>query len=133
MISKKILFLSFWTLVITALVNFISTKFYLYWTIRWIDTIPHFFGGLTVALACAWFFSLFSDLTKWKNSKLLIMMFSGAIVIGLVWEIFELHFGITTLADGIRYATDTASDLTMDLVGGFFGFLWTRNLLKKYE
>lgn len=133
MIFQKILNRTLIFLVITAVVDFISLKFYLYWTIPWIDIIPHFFGGLTVGLASIWLFSHESDLSKWSNRRRLLTALTGAVAVGVIWEIFELHFGITSLSDGIHYVTDTASDLTMDFVGGIIGFFIVRNLLEKYE
>ena len=48
-----------------------------------------------------------------------------AILVGVLWEIFELHFGITLLSDGIIYIRDTASDLIMDISGGLLGVVYS--------
>jgi len=95
--------------------------------------ILHFLGGLCVAFFVLWLVSWKSDLKNWSRGKILFVALLGAIAVGVLWEVYELYFSLTFLSDGARYFADTTKDLTMDLVGGFFGFLWTRNLLKKYE
>ena len=86
-----------------------------------------------MALFALWFCSGKSDLKNWSRRKILLTALASAIFVGILWELYELHFGLTFLSDGVQYFSDTAKDLMMDLVGGFFGFLWVNNLLKKYE
>jgi hypothetical protein len=120
-------------LIITGVLDLFSRKFYLYWTVWWVDMTVHFFGGISSAFAVIWLYSLTNDLKNWNTTKLLRTILVGVIFIGIVWEVYELHFGITSLSDGVNYLTDTLSDLMMDTVGGIFGFLLSRNILKKYE
>ena len=131
MLSQSIFKRAFITLAITGFLNFISMRFYLYWSFWWMDMIVHFFGGLTVSLATLWVFSHLYGFKNWNTLRLITVSLMGSIFIGVIWELFELHFGITSLSDGVRYVTDTASDISMDIVGGIVGFFYTLNLLKK--
>lgn len=125
--------MAFWTLVAVGFLNFVADKLYLHWSLWWIDIILHFLGGFCVALFVLWFATAKSNLQNWSNRKILLTALFSAILVGIVWEIYELYFGLTFLSDGMSYFADTSKDLTMDLVGGIFGFFYTTNLLKKYE
>lgn len=131
MISETIFKRAFWTLAITGFLNFVAIKLELYWTVWWIDMVVHFFGGLTVGLATLWLSSRFFDFRKWSTLRLSTTAILGAITIGVLWELYELYFGITSLSDGIHYVTDTSSDILMDTIGGIVGFFYVNNLLKK--
>jgi len=133
MFRKELFKRAFWILVLVGALNFIVDKLYLQWSLWWVDMILHFLGGLCVAFFVLWLVSWKSDLKNWSRGKILFVAFLGALLVGVLWEVYELYFGITFLSDGARYFADTAKDLTMDCVGGISGFLWTRNLLKKYE
>ena len=133
MISQIIFKRAFWILVITGVANLIASKFYLYWTLPRVDMVVHFFAGLTVALATLWLCSLRFDISKWKVCSIFCFALLGSISVGILWEIYELHFGITSISDGIYYFMDTGSDLTMDTVGGIAGFFYTSKLIKKLK
>ena len=133
MFKQELFKRAFWILVLVGVLNIISVKLYLHWSLWWIDIILHFLGGLCVALFALWFSSGKSDLKNWSQKKILFVALTSAICVGILWELYELYFGLTFLSDGARYFVDTAKDLTMDFVGGIFGFFWINNLLKKYE
>jgi hypothetical protein len=116
-----------------GVLNFFADKLYLHWSLWWIDIILHFLGGICVAMFALWLVSWKSELKSWSRGKILLTTLLAALFVGILWEIYELYFGITFLSDGTRYFADTFKDLTMDLVGGFFGFLWMTHLLKKFE
>ena len=129
---KNIIFKkAFLALAITGILNWVSYKLYLYWTVWWIDMVVHFFGGLTVGLTITWLMSLNRDFSMSKVSRILTAVILGTIFVGVLWEIFELYFQITSLADGINYWTDTTSDLIMDTLGGIFAWFYTTYLFKK--
>ena len=65
-----------------------------------------------------------------ENKKIILIGLLSVIFVGVVWEIFEVHFGITFLSDGIVYIRDTFSDLILDLCGGIFGVLYAVGLNK---
>lgn len=133
MLTKDIFKKAFWALALTGALNWISSSFYLYWTIWWIDIVVHFLGGLTVGLSVMWIFSYNNNFKNWSHKKLFLFSIVGTIIVGLLWEIFELYFEMTYLSDGIDYWTDTSSDLIMDTIGGVLGFIYTSSLIKKYK
>ena len=133
MFRKEIFKRAFWIFVVVGVLNFFADKLYLHWSAGWFDIVLHFLGGLCVAMFALWLISAKFELKNWSSRKISMVAVFGALLIGVLWEIYELYFGITFLSDGARYFADTAKDLTMDLVGGFFGFLWAVRLLKKFE
>jgi hypothetical protein len=133
MLRKEIFKRAFWILFAVGVLNLIATKLYLHLEFWWIDVILHFLGGLTVTLFALWFCAGKFNLKNWSQIKILLVALFAAILVGFLWECYELYFGITFLSDGWHYFADTGSDLLMDLVGGIFGFLWTTHLLKKFQ
>ncbi len=133
MLKKEIFKRAFWTLFAVGVLNLVATELHLHWSLWWIDVILHFLGGLTVALFILWFFAANFDLKNWSQGKILAVALVGAICVGVLWEFYELYFGMTLFSDGWHYYADTGSDLIMDFVGGIFGFIWTMCLLKKFE
>ena len=122
---------AFILLIIIGFLDFFANTFYLYWTIWWSDLLLHFLSGVCVAMGgiSVWFF-IFSK----KETNILETLFVGmvwVVLVGLVWEIFELHFGATFLSDGQIYVVDTISDLLMDISGGFLGGVYAIKLLKR--
>ena len=132
MIHTKLFKDAFIFLCIVGFLNYIGDTLYLFDSIPGYDVVLHLLGGSLIAMAVfiAWDFF---KLPKLSRNKMILVTILIALVIGIVWECYELYFGITFLSDGARYFADTAKDLTMDLVGGFFGFLWATHLLKKFE
>lgn len=56
----------------------------------------------------------------------------ASLIIGVLWEYFELHFQITFLSDGWNYWTDTSSDVFLDVLGGFLAAKYSFYILDKY-
>lgn len=133
MLRQKLFKKAFLILILVGVLNLITTKLYLHWSLWWVDIILHFFGGLCVTLFALWFGGRNSNLKDWSKSKILLTSIISAFLIGILWEAYELYVGLTFLSDGARYFADSGSDLIMDIVGGIFGFLYTNQLLKKYE
>ncbi len=119
---------AFILLLIIGFLDVLVQTFYLYWTLWWSDSLLHFLAGICVAMGSisAWFI-LFD---KEKNTlKILTIGMVWVILVGVVWEIFELHFGLTFLSDGIIYVRDTISDLIMDVSGGLLGIVYANKFL----
>jgi len=93
--------------------------------------VLHFLGGAVVAMGgvATWLY-LFPE-TNSDITKIILTALFWVIFIGILWELYEVHFGITFLSDGIVYVRDTASDLIMDICGGIFGVLYTLRLSSK--
>lgn len=116
---KKLFKLSFWLLVIIGIMDYIGVKFYLFWPSGYYDIPMHFLGGLWISLVFLWIWSKFKNLILFKEifNKIIIIV----MIVGILWEIFEIIVGATSLSDGIFYWKDTFGDLTMDFIGGFIG------------
>lgn len=118
--------------IFVAFCNFISLKFYLYWTNSWVDIPMHIFGGALVSSIGLWIFYF----SPWKNlfirtpKQILILSVLVGFSIGFLWEIFELMAGMTSLSvDKI----DTVKDLIDDIIGALIiGWYFVRNI-KKYD
>lgn len=125
----------FWnTIILLAIVlvlNFIATKFYLHWTDWWYDASLHFLAGSTVAMATILFLQYFFDTTKFKLLEIILLSVLVCFVVGILWELYELQFGITHFSRHTTYIMGTSSDLIMDICGGFFGVLYAKKFLSK--
>ena len=116
---------------VTGILNMIAIKFYLYWTTNYFDILMHFLGGLWVTLTVLWLWSLKKGFVIPSKQKVLKVSIIFTLIVGVMWEIYELYIGVTLLSDGINYWTDTSSDLMMDFVGAVFGSLYGYRFLKK--
>lgn len=77
--------------------------------------VMHFLGGMFVAL---FFFAVFSLLkTNMRYTEKLVLGLTFTLLVGLVWEYYELIIGVTNLAD-IEYWPNTGMDIVMDVAGG---------------
>lgn len=124
---NKIFRLMFWVLFIVGALNAISYKLYLFWTVIWFDMVMHFLGGLFVAL---FFFAVFSLLgTKMRYVEKLVLGLTFTLLVGLVWEYYELIIGVTNLTD-IEYWPNTGMDIVMDVAGGLAGIFAVKYIEK---
>lgn len=119
-------------LLVIAFFYFVDNKLHLSWNYWWFDKIMHFSGGFSVSMAFAilcFYFSLFTQ----SKTKAIGMSLLSVLVVGVVWEFFELYAGITFLSDGMIYIKDTTFDLIMDLFGGYVGILYSLKFIKTNE
>lgn len=84
---------------------------------RYFDSILHILGGIGLGL-------FFVGLTRtgtfrdWHTISKITLIVLGC---GIVWEIFELYFGISGYVPWtMMYYLDTAKDLLLDVVGAAF-------------
>ena len=118
-------------LFVVAILNFLGTTFYLYWTLWGFDTVVHFLAGASVSMAVVLFWEYYFPNKTPSLIKTIFLAVLVAFIIGILWEIYELYFDLTSFSDGIVYVRDTLSDLLMDITGGFFGTLWAMKILSK--
>ncbi|MFA6158740.1 MAG: hypothetical protein WC763_03930 [Candidatus Paceibacterota bacterium] len=119
-------FLPFFALLcLVAILHSVAEVESYYWTVWWYDIMMHFLGGAWVALAILWASEMpFAGFIKSRLSIRSIVL--SVIVVGVVWEIYELAFGLTSVHT-IGYALDTAHDLVMDTAGaGVVSLVWKR-------
>ncbi len=110
--------------------NYLGNKLYLYWTTWWHDMIMHYIAGVVVAMTSILFYQLFFKKSEWSKSKLVMFSVAVTMIVGLLWEYFELYFEITSFADSLSFWTDTLSDLFLDTVGGYLGALYSIKISK---
>lgn len=114
------------SLLMLAGIHQLALRFYLYWRWEWIDVAMHFFGGAVVALGIFTARDLLRKIPE--RMEYVVPVMSGVIIVALVWEIFEVQFGIAVPA--ANYQLDTLLDILSGVVGGFVGFLLGHSLRK---
>jgi VanZ family protein len=129
---KTPLFKRFFILIlIVGFLDFIGNKFHLHWEVWWFDVILHFLAGIMVSMFAVLFIVYVFNLDKNNRRKIIIKSILFALLIGILWEFFELYFGATLLSDGKIYYIDTSSDILMDLLGAFLGSIYSYKLVSK--
>ena len=104
--------------------------FHLKWSIWWYDIPLHFLGGSLVAMSVVLLWHFLYLNTVHKNAIVLTAVFS-ALTVGIVWEIYELYFGITSLSDGWYYYFDTIKDLVVDVCGAVLASVYSLKLISR--
>ena len=116
-IMKSPLFKPFFIiLVLVGALDLVATYLHLFDTIMWFDMIMHFSGGFFISSAVLLIFTRKFDRT-FSYGELLLWGLGSAVVIGVLWECFELYFGITYFWSP-SYWGDNGMDVTMDTFGG---------------
>ncbi len=130
--KKKLLLTAGITTIIMWAIDFVAGKFYLYWTVRWLDNVTHFLGGLSVGFLIIWFISLFKK-TSWTQKEIIIWTVVGVMLVGFSWEVFEYVLNIAGPSAGETYTLDTTMDLLSDFIGSLVAGYWIiKNILEKY-
>lgn len=124
MLQTKLLKHFFALLIVIGIFWELAEIFYFHWTIWWYDVALHFFSGFSIPMAFLvfWFFVFRSRVSSKKELIFLSLLF--VLVVGILWEIFELYMQYTSFSDGDYFILDTVSDIIADLSGGFFGALY---------
>jgi len=116
---------SFALIIIIALLHYLALDRAYYWTISWYDIMMHFLGGVWVALFALWIFS--SRKISFLPLRIsFLQIVSLVICIGIIWELYEILFGLTFVSDP-EYLGDTMLDLIMDTIGGICVAFSVRN------
>lgn len=113
-----------------GVLNLAGTYLYLYWTVWWFDMFMHFSAGACVAMATVLLYFFYVGRKVPLLYKSVLLSIFGGIIIGVIWEAYELYFGVETIYDGASYYIDTTSDLIMDTTGAILGGLYAHRLLK---
>lgn len=119
---SKLVFLSLFSLFAFHLAaSFLS----LYYVVRGLDKVMHFWGGFSVAVFFVWFFysSGKFNMPAPKNSKIffILLILGLTALIGVWWEFFEYFANnYLTMSKGQMQGDldDTMGDLLADLLGG---------------
>jgi hypothetical protein len=87
--------LLFAVIIIIAVLHGFAAYFHLYWQLAWFDRVLHPLGGLWIGLVTMYLLSL--KVRAINKGAILIICLVAALVIGGLWEIFELAIGVTNL------------------------------------
>jgi hypothetical protein len=123
LLKQPIFVFLFWLLFTISLLHHIAIFFYLYWTVWWFDMVMHFLGGMGMATSILWLIFWSGILGKHQSLplwKAFFIALTASLVIGILWEIFEIYGGIIVWPDE---RPDSISDLILDMIGGLAAFL----------
>ncbi len=124
MLKSKLFKQTFTLLLVILVLYFLAEVLYLQWTVWWYDVVLHLLSGLCAGMAFVFFVTHYDVYDIGKTKKLLNQGIFFVLIIGLLWEIYELKFGLTSFSDGVYYYRDTVSDIVADVCGGLFGILY---------
>jgi hypothetical protein len=119
--KKSLLFVAFGILLILAGLHYAGSIFYLYWDMRWFDSLAHFLGGAGIGFLFLWIWydsGLFGRSAPSKKAVFLTALIS-AMIVGIGWEFFEYVNGVANPIAG-NYPLDTFNDLLADFYGAVF-------------
>jgi hypothetical protein len=128
---KSVLIKLMFFAIFVAICNLIALKFYLYWTNKWVDIPMHIFGGALVSLIGLWviYFSPFRKILLNNPKKVYIISVLIAFIVGFLWEVFELQFGLISYSFFDR--VDSIKDLFDDIIGALIaGWYFVRKTLE---
>jgi hypothetical protein len=101
--------------------NLLALKYFLFWRLWWYDIPMHFLGGFILASIALWIVAYEVPVGLRPKVNRLAAAVLMALIVGILWEIFEYVAGITKGEAG--YWQDTLKDITMDVVGGLAAYL----------
>ncbi|MFA7193777.1 MAG: hypothetical protein WC087_02585 [Candidatus Paceibacterota bacterium] len=131
MFKKPLIKEIFWFSTLIAVLHYLALKLYFYWTISWFDILMHLLGGYLIGLIALYLLLNFLDKEIISNRRIsLILVLSFVLIVGLGWELWELFVNLT---DIIEDRLDTAIDIVMDSIGGYFAFLYGKKHLWKRD
>lgn len=100
------------------LLNSLAMEFHWYFSVWYFDMFMHFLGGFWVGLAVLWLVR-----AKEVNAKCILSVIVGVLVVGILWEVFEVFVDRATANDSFNIL-DTTSDIFFDLAGGLLSIFY---------
>lgn len=110
---------TFGLFVIIAVLYAIGLYFKLLWQIWWYDILLHTLGGVLISYVFMELIKVYGYQFR-KVVHMFIPAIAAALVIGLLWELFELISGATFVSKA-GYKTDTIIDIICDITGALIG------------
>jgi len=110
-----------------AIFHYFANIYSWYWLFTPSDLIVHWFAGMW-AVFLMHYFATKTGLVEEHNPGLLMALFWGALLIGILWELFEVSSGVIRVT--YEYPGDTFFDLLMDMVGAGMAVSYLRSKLK---
>jgi len=129
MIRQKLILLALALVLIVGGLHLLAIDLHLYWTVKYFDSLLHFLSGGAVGFAGIWF--ALTNKNTLTPKEILAYALWSIVIVGILWEIFELMGNITSFSDGMYYITDTTSDLVMDILGSLMAVIYTRQFIIK--
>ena len=115
MLWNRYFFPSFIVLSAVALLHWIGSDLFFYWTLWWYDVVTHFLGGAWVALATLWVLEMpFLGSVRPRFSMLSVILVT--LIVGATWEVYEVFLRFSNV-HAAGYVADTLYDLAMDTLG----------------
>lgn len=105
--------------IIIAVIDILAVKFYLYWSIPWLDMLMHFAGGVWLGGTVLWY-RFFSDRHPFAGRSLVDFIswaLAGAFCFGILWEFYEAAV-VLVLLKPLNPLLDSLSDIGFDTLGG---------------
>lgn len=124
MTSRVLLILSALSASLVLVLHTIAMERTLYFTYRWFDIPMHFLGGLALGWFSTYFLARFFPERSRAFSLFLGATLCSVLLLALVWEGFELIYGIAVSAE--NYLTDTMGDILIGLAGGTLAAITAR-------
>lgn len=92
----------------------------------------HYLGGFWVAIVFLWlyYYSGLFENPKGSNLRILLLAFLSALVIGILWEVFEYQTGMIFWPED---KTDSYMDLVFDLLGSLSAYLFVSKMRMKND
>ena len=119
-------------IIAVGLLDFVGFKLHLFWSLHYYDSVVHFIAGIAVGLGSIWGRVVLNG-KNFSQKGIVIVAIVGVLIIGVMWEIFELTYGVTSLSDGVYYVTDTGADLLMDIAGGLIAALYAWKIILRVQ
>ena len=123
--KRKPFIFSLLVLVFLICLHVVGSYYSWYWVYSWFDSVVHIMSGLWVGLLILWLASILDQINSLKEykAKSFLIAFISAVMFGVVWELIENVYQITsTLAS--NYNIDTAFDILNDALGGVLAYLY---------
>jgi hypothetical protein len=101
----------------------LAFRYFLYWKYAWFDVLMHLFGGLAVGLLSSWAYLELKaaaaqiDPHSWRGLFSFNLIF--ALVIGLIWEMFEVFADRLVVFNWF----DSGKDVVVGMIGSLLAGL----------
>ncbi len=122
MTNRNFLIVLVFIILCVAVLHYLGFYLQLYWRVGWYDRVVHTLGGIWIALTL--FYFLKTRMVSIPDTVWLFFVGIGAaLIVGIIWEFFEVKAGITVISDK-GYLADTVGDIISDVCGGLLASVY---------
>jgi len=124
MLNKKLLYTSSISLILIAVFDYFAIKLSWYWKYKSLDIPVHLIAGFGVSMMVLFVYTNFIKRIDApdNNKKAIIVSIISVFVVCILWELYELYIGRTSISSSI-YASDTLGDIVNGFIGGLISCL----------